>query len=235
MPLANAGERAGLLSAFYVEGYLAFSLPAVLAGFLAPIVGLPLAADIYRAAAMLMAVASLLATGSFARRAIEIPRGFTAFRPSRSVTTIQWTRFTKIDFRGLFRALNARNIPSSGPAKPPKTAAPTVLEAHGGFPNWLKASRQSPNRTMLTAVAKRYASNTRHKVRRLYRTKHETTIGATYSVDNVKTIIASNQRARMRGWTITPRLAMGHRFAAQVIGGRGTTIQESHRYAFSAS
>jgi len=34
MPLAKPGERAGLLSAFYVEGYLSFSLPAVLAGSL---------------------------------------------------------------------------------------------------------------------------------------------------------------------------------------------------------
>src|SRR6266446_1251840 len=47
MPLAKADERAGLLSAFYLEGYLAFSLPAVLTGFLVPIVGLPLAADVY--------------------------------------------------------------------------------------------------------------------------------------------------------------------------------------------
>jgi MFS family permease len=61
MPLAKADERAGLLSAFYVEGYLAFSLPAVLTGFLAPSVGLPLAADIYGAAVIVMAVASLLA------------------------------------------------------------------------------------------------------------------------------------------------------------------------------
>jgi hypothetical protein len=29
MPLAQAHERAGLLSAFYVEGYLSFSLPAI--------------------------------------------------------------------------------------------------------------------------------------------------------------------------------------------------------------
>ena len=32
MPLAQAHERAGLLSAFYVEGYLSFSLPAILTG-----------------------------------------------------------------------------------------------------------------------------------------------------------------------------------------------------------
>jgi len=36
MPLARPDERASLLSAYFVEGYLAFSLPAVLAGFLAP-------------------------------------------------------------------------------------------------------------------------------------------------------------------------------------------------------
>ena len=64
MPLAKVDERAGLLSAFHLEGYLAFSLPAVLTGFLAPIVGLPLAADVYGAAVIVMAVASLLAMRS---------------------------------------------------------------------------------------------------------------------------------------------------------------------------
>jgi hypothetical protein len=61
LPLAKVDERAGLLSAFYLEGYLAFSMPAVLTGFLAPIVGLVLAADVYGAAVILMAVASLVA------------------------------------------------------------------------------------------------------------------------------------------------------------------------------
>ena len=61
LPFAKAEERAGLLSAFYLEGYLAFSLPAVLTGFLIPIVGLPFAADAYGAAVILMAVASLVA------------------------------------------------------------------------------------------------------------------------------------------------------------------------------
>ena len=61
MPHAEAHERAGLLSAFYVEGYLSFSLPAVLTGFLAPIVGLVLAADVYGAAVILMDIASLIA------------------------------------------------------------------------------------------------------------------------------------------------------------------------------
>jgi MFS family permease len=61
LPLAKADERAGLLSAFYVEGYLSFSLPAMLTGFLAPIVGLTVAADVYGATVIVMALASLLA------------------------------------------------------------------------------------------------------------------------------------------------------------------------------
>jgi hypothetical protein len=61
LPLAKTHERAGLLSAFYVEGYLSFSLPAVLTGFLAPIVGLTVAANVYGSAVIVMALASLLA------------------------------------------------------------------------------------------------------------------------------------------------------------------------------
>jgi hypothetical protein len=61
MPLAKANERAGLLSAFYVEGYLSFSLPAMLTGALAPIVGLTAVADVYGAAVIVMALASMLA------------------------------------------------------------------------------------------------------------------------------------------------------------------------------
>ena len=62
MPLAQPNERAALLSAFYVEGYLAFTLPAMLAGFLAPVVGLTTAAEFYGAAVILLALASLSAT-----------------------------------------------------------------------------------------------------------------------------------------------------------------------------
>src|SRR6266850_706031 len=61
MPHAQAHERAGLLSAFYVEGYLSFSLPAILTGLLAPLAGLPLAADLYGAVVIVLAIASLLA------------------------------------------------------------------------------------------------------------------------------------------------------------------------------
>jgi MFS family permease len=44
LPLAAATERAGLLSAFYVECYLAFALPAIAVGLLAPVIGLPTSA-----------------------------------------------------------------------------------------------------------------------------------------------------------------------------------------------
>jgi len=62
LPLAKPHERAGLLSAFYVVGYLAFSLPAMLAGFFAPIAGLPVTAKIYGTAVIVLAIASVLAT-----------------------------------------------------------------------------------------------------------------------------------------------------------------------------
>lgn len=61
LPLAKTDERAGLLAAFYVEGYLSFSLPAVLAGLTVPMVGLTLAAYAYGAAVIAMALASMIA------------------------------------------------------------------------------------------------------------------------------------------------------------------------------
>jgi MFS family permease len=63
LPLARTDERAGLLSAFYVEGYLSFSLPAVLAGFAVPMIGLTVAAYVYGTAVIAMALASMIATG----------------------------------------------------------------------------------------------------------------------------------------------------------------------------
>ena len=69
LPLAAAAERAGLLSTLYVECYLAFSLPAVLAGLLAPILGLPLSADIYGTVIILLAITSLVAAHAARLRA----------------------------------------------------------------------------------------------------------------------------------------------------------------------
>jgi len=56
LPYAQPGERAGLLSAYFVEGYLSFSLPALAAGLLAPIVGLTRTADFYGIGVILLAI-----------------------------------------------------------------------------------------------------------------------------------------------------------------------------------
>jgi hypothetical protein len=61
LPLAKTDERAGLLAAFYVVGYLSFSLPAVLTGLTVPMVGLTAAAYAYGAAVIAMALASTIA------------------------------------------------------------------------------------------------------------------------------------------------------------------------------
>ena len=61
LPLAKGDERAGLISAFYVEGYLSFSLPAVLTGFMVPTVGLTVAAYAYGSAVIAMALVSMVA------------------------------------------------------------------------------------------------------------------------------------------------------------------------------
>jgi MFS family permease len=63
LPLAKTDERAGLLAAFYVEGYLSFSLPAVLAGLAVPTVGITVAAYVYGTAVIVMALASMIAVG----------------------------------------------------------------------------------------------------------------------------------------------------------------------------
>ncbi len=62
LPTAEPHQRAGLLSAFYVQSYLAFSLPAVAAGLSVPLIGLSAAAYLYGAAISLLAIMSLLAS-----------------------------------------------------------------------------------------------------------------------------------------------------------------------------
>jgi hypothetical protein len=63
LPLAEARERAGLLSAFYVESYLAFSIPAILVGLMAPRLGLPVSAYVYGGIVFVLALSSLVAVG----------------------------------------------------------------------------------------------------------------------------------------------------------------------------
>lgn len=61
MPLAKPEERAGLLSAFYVQSYLAFSLPAIVAGSLAKAIGYRLTTDIYAAVIIVTMAGGLMA------------------------------------------------------------------------------------------------------------------------------------------------------------------------------
>ena len=62
LPTAGPHERAGLLSAFYLQSYLAFSLPAVAAGMSVPLTGLSTAAYLYGAVIILLAVISMIAS-----------------------------------------------------------------------------------------------------------------------------------------------------------------------------
>jgi MFS family permease len=60
------GERAGLLSSVFVVGYLAYSVPAILAGFAAAEIGLQTAAVVY--GAVVIGLALVTVTGLQLRR-----------------------------------------------------------------------------------------------------------------------------------------------------------------------
>jgi predicted MFS family arabinose efflux permease len=60
LPLAAGHERAGLFSAFLVESYLAFALPAIAAGLAAPALGLSMTTYLYGAGIILLAAISIL-------------------------------------------------------------------------------------------------------------------------------------------------------------------------------
>lgn len=60
VPLALPHERAGLMSAFYVLSYLAFCLPALLAGNLTRSFGLIATTDGYGAVLIVLALGALI-------------------------------------------------------------------------------------------------------------------------------------------------------------------------------
>lgn len=68
MPLAGPTERAGLLSAFLLLSYLAFSLPVILLGLLTPYLGLVTASYLFGGIVILLSVTSLVATIAAERR-----------------------------------------------------------------------------------------------------------------------------------------------------------------------
>ncbi|EPM81083.1 mutlidrug resistance protein, partial [Pseudomonas syringae pv. actinidiae ICMP 18886] len=59
MPLAHAHERAGLMSAFLVLSYLAFCIPALIAGYFAHSVGLVMTSNVYGAVVITLALIAL--------------------------------------------------------------------------------------------------------------------------------------------------------------------------------
>ncbi|AVB20090.1 MULTISPECIES: MFS transporter [Pseudomonas syringae group] len=67
MPLAHAHERAGLMSAFLVLSYLAFCIPALIAGYFAHSVGLVMTSNVYGAVVITLALIAL--AGLIVRRA----------------------------------------------------------------------------------------------------------------------------------------------------------------------
>lgn len=68
MPLAGPTERAGLLSAFLLQSYLAFSLPVVVLGLLTPSLGLVNATYLFGGIVIVLSVVSLVATIVVGRR-----------------------------------------------------------------------------------------------------------------------------------------------------------------------
>lgn len=59
MPLALPEERAGLMATFYVESYLANSVPAIIAGYLVKHIGLLNTANLYGAVIILLTVTAI--------------------------------------------------------------------------------------------------------------------------------------------------------------------------------
>ncbi len=62
LPLAGEHERAGLLAAYFVESYLAFAVPAIIAGLLAPMLGLIATTYLYGGVLIGFVALSFLAT-----------------------------------------------------------------------------------------------------------------------------------------------------------------------------
>ena len=62
LPTAEPHQRAGLMSAFYLQSYLAFALPALAAGLSVPLIGLTAVAYLYGAVIILLAIISMFAS-----------------------------------------------------------------------------------------------------------------------------------------------------------------------------
>jgi predicted MFS family arabinose efflux permease len=67
LPTAEPHQRAGLLSTFYVESYLAFGLPAVAAGLSVPYAGLAIVNYVYGVVVIVLSMISMVASMRSAR------------------------------------------------------------------------------------------------------------------------------------------------------------------------
>jgi hypothetical protein len=73
VPLAEPDQRAELLAMFYTLGYLCYSLPAILAGFLVKWLGYGFTADIYSVAILALNVAGMAGVRPSRRRSSVVP------------------------------------------------------------------------------------------------------------------------------------------------------------------
>ncbi|MBI1218291.1 MAG: MFS transporter [Rhodobacteraceae bacterium] len=71
LPLAKEHERAGLLAAYFVESYLAFAIPAILAGLSVTLLGLVATSQIYGAVLIALALISARFGGRRLTRLVE--------------------------------------------------------------------------------------------------------------------------------------------------------------------
>jgi MFS family permease len=71
IPLAGEHERAGMLAAYFVISYMAFASPAILAGLMAPRLGLVLTAYVYGATLIALATSSLALMALDLRRSVK--------------------------------------------------------------------------------------------------------------------------------------------------------------------
>lgn len=63
LPLAGDTERAGLLAAYFVQSYLIFAIPAIIAGLAVPVLGLVTTSEIYGAVLIILALTSAMVGG----------------------------------------------------------------------------------------------------------------------------------------------------------------------------
>jgi hypothetical protein len=147
LPLAASGERAGLLSAYYVESYLAFSVPVILGGLFVPILGLVSTTLIYGTLVILLALMSAVITGTSAetgeRRDDSQPE-FAQPRSSQANTSSAEAALEEILNMILRRAMEIAALPAD-------RRGPHYESIHGSCRGAAEHIGQSPEKSADTA------------------------------------------------------------------------------------